>query len=266
MSGLLFKGGLHNNPQTLNPDFSFSSLHGVGCFETLRFQQGKILEFDRHYDRLLRGLHFFQLQKNIIPVKTDLYYLLQSTANHFNPTGCKIKFLTSVHAPDQADFYIDISPLPEKKHHPLSVMISKKYAINISEHHSLKLNNRLIYTLSSFEASINNVDECILLNQHSHICDATISNVFMFVGNVLFTPNLTEGCIAGVFRDKLIEKLLKENIEVHETFISQEMLLNADEIFLTNAIRGIRPVSLINGIAKISEKTNNLIKLFPQYY
>jgi branched-chain amino acid aminotransferase len=56
---------------------------------------------------------------------------------------------------------------------------------------------------------------------------------------VLYTPSLEEGCLAGTMRMQVINLALANGIKVYESPILPQHLLAADEIFLTNAIRGI---------------------------
>jgi len=61
----------------------------------------------------------------------------------------------------------------------------------------------------------------------------------------VFTPPLTEGCVAGVMRRFLLEKIPETDLTLHEKVLTEEELLKADEVFLTNALYGIRSVSCI---------------------
>jgi branched-chain amino acid aminotransferase len=100
--------------------------------------------------------------------------------------------------------------------------------------------------LSSIFAKENGFDESLILNANNRICDASLSNVFWIKGDNIFTPPLREGGIAGVTRQYLLEQLPKRNYKVEEKTCEKEELSHADEIFLTNTIRGIRWVASFN--------------------
>jgi branched-chain amino acid aminotransferase len=87
-----------------------------------------------------------------------------------------------------------------------------------------------------------NLDDCLLLNTSKRICDSSISNIFWIKDQVAHTPPLSEGCIDGAMRRHLLEKMPEAGFSVTEERLSLETLLAADEVFLTNVIRGIRPV------------------------
>ncbi len=85
--------------------------------------------------------------------------------------------------------------------------------------------------------------DCFVLNTHKRICDASIANVFWVKNKKIYTPPLSEGCIAGVMRKNLLQKIdgiIQQPCEISD-------LQNADEIFLTNAISGLRWVTEFNG-------------------
>ena len=104
----------------------------------------------------------------------------------------------------------------------------------------VKSNNYLAYAMAALWAKKNKLKDCLLLNPYNNICDSTIANIFIVQNNMVKTPALAEGCINGVARSYLIECLKKDNIALSETTISAEDILHASEVFLTNAISGIR--------------------------
>jgi branched-chain amino acid aminotransferase len=84
------------------------------------------------------------------------------------------------------------------------------------------------------------LNDCLVLNSNGNIADSTIANVFIIKDGVVFTPSLSEGCISGVMRRFLIEKLRSTDFELREEALAIKNLEEADEVFLTNAIKGIR--------------------------
>ena len=90
----------------------------------------------------------------------------------------------------------------------------------------------------------NDLDNCVLLNEKKGIVEATNANIFVVKGTEIKTPALEEGCIKGVIRKKVIEILEKNtDFTLVETSISPFEMQKADEIFLTNSIIGIQPVT-----------------------
>ena len=105
-------------------------------------------------------------------------------------------------------------------------------------------------------------NEALILNQHHRICDATIANVFFIKNHLLYTPHLKEGCVNGVMRKYLIQQLKQAGISVEEGTYSVTDLLHADELFLTNAMYGIRWVKLFGNK---TYSFNQAAQLFQQY-
>jgi branched-chain amino acid aminotransferase len=85
--------------------------------------------------------------------------------------------------------------------------------------------------------------DCLVLNTDGRVAEAISSNIFLVDNGKVFTPALTEACVAGVMRETIIEHLQSHRIPIIEKGIAIEDLLKADEIFLTDVIHGIRWVS-----------------------
>jgi len=102
----------------------------------------------------------------------------------------------------------------------------------------------MLNTLASIYADENDLDNCILLNERKGVVEVTNGNIFVVKGNIVKTPALTEGCIKGIIRKKVIEIISKnKDFSIEETTISPFEIQKADEVFITNAIIGIQPVS-----------------------
>lgn len=82
-------------------------------------------------------------------------------------------------------------------------------------------------------------DDLILLNHMGRICEGLHSNLFYVVQNEWFTPSISEGCIDGVYRKKIIHER-----KVHETSCTVEFLKEANQIYLCNSIKGLYEVQL----------------------
>jgi branched-subunit amino acid aminotransferase/4-amino-4-deoxychorismate lyase len=121
----------------------------------------------------------------------------------------------------------------------------------------VKSNNYLAYTMAALWAKEQKLNDALLLNPFNRIADATIANVFIVKDGLIKTPALSEGCVSGVMRRHLLQSVRKENMPVEETQLEIEDLMQASEIFLTNAIYGIKWVKQVGE----SEYTNQLSAL-----
>jgi len=104
----------------------------------------------------------------------------------------------------------------------------------------IKSNNYLPYLMGSMWAKENKLDDVIILNNYNRIAEVTIANMFLVKNGKIRTPALAEGCVNGVMRKYLIECIRKENMPFEETKIEVEELAEANELFITNAVQGIR--------------------------
>lgn len=105
---------------------------------------------------------------------------------------------------------------------------------------NLKSNNYLPYALAALHAKEHRLNDCLLLNSEGRICDATIANVFWVKEGKIYTPPLTEGGIAGVMRRYLLQASAAGPYPIQEAPLPPDLLPTADELFLTNAIQGIK--------------------------
>lgn len=109
---------------------------------------------------------------------------------------------------------------------------------------ALKTQSYLPSVMAARHAAARGWEDSLVLNDRGMVSESAIANVFMVREGTVFTPPLSEGCVAGVTRRRLLELLPGAGYQVVEAPISPDDLRGAQEIFLTNAIRRIRPVTL----------------------
>ena len=103
-----------------------------------------------------------------------------------------------------------------------------------------KINGRICYAMAAQEAKEKKWNDALVLSSHGNIIESSISNIFWIKNKEIFTPPLSEGCIAGIMRAHWIAVLNNKGIPVIEMPLNKELLLQADEVFLTNSVRKIR--------------------------
>jgi len=112
-------------------------------------------------------------------------------------------------------------------------------------------------------AKANKLNDCLINNVKGHIADATIANIFLVKNNLVITPSLSEACVSGVMRRYLIEKLgASPNFELREGVVTKNDLETFDEVFLTNAINGIRWVKSFRNKTYVNTQTIQLFRDF----
>ncbi|MCW3463298.1 aminotransferase class IV [Chitinophaga nivalis] len=224
--------------------------YGDGCFETLKVYQGNVLLADLHFERLQASLNL--LHFDIPPYFTKAFFVKQITELcHKNNMTNLARVRVSVFRAD-GGLYDPVNNSPqiviqswelaktvfELNENGLIVDIFPDVKKSCDKYASIKSNNCLPYVMAAMYARQHQLNEMILLNQYGRVADSTIANVFVVSNKKIYTPPLSEGGVCGVMRKHLFKTDLPFKLE--EKIISIEDLENADEIFLTNAIQGIR--------------------------
>jgi branched-chain amino acid aminotransferase len=127
---------------------------------------------------------------------------------------------------------------------PYEVDLFKDYYVSPSLLSTLKSNNKILNVVGSIYAKENNLSNCLLLNTNKHVVEALNANVFLVNGNIIKTPPLIDGCLKGVMRTQIIQLIEKmPDYSLVEDSISPFEIQKADEMFLTNVILGVQPIT-----------------------
>jgi branched-chain amino acid aminotransferase len=240
-----------SDASVIHPD-NRSFRYGEGLFETIRLHRGKMPLWNLHWNRLNSSLPqlYFEWPKHFTSSHLQEEVLQLAAKNKCtNAARVRITFFKGEgglweQPSSNFNYLVQCWPLEQEKFHmnengiDLGVFEAGRKVCDAFS--NLKSNNYLLYVMAAQYAKQQKWNEAIVLNQYGRICDATIANVFFISQNKVHTPQLTEGCVAGVMRSYLLDQLQLAGIEVHEGAYSVEDLLNANEIFLTNAFYGIR--------------------------
>ena len=225
---------------------------GESLFETIRLEKRSLHLFQFHLDRLFDGMKILGFE---CPTAFNREFLTESIlrladvngiANYGRVRLTISKGETSMNSsnPSKPDWIIECNTLPE---HYLGFNESG-YSIDIDDTNTkgsgplsnLKSGNYLLYILAAQRAKELQVNECLVLNSAGRIADSSIFNIFLIRNKVLYTPSLLESPVAGVMRRFLINYFHQSGHPVMETAIKVSDLEQADELFLTNALYGIR--------------------------
>lgn len=242
-----------NNIQLANRGLQY----GDAVFETMRGADSHIYFWEDHYFRLMASMRILRMP---IPMKFTPEYLNEKVLelikeNKLQKSPFSVKILvwrdaTGKYTPIDSNvgYFITIDKLDS----PLFTYNDQAYEVNLFRDHyvhagmlsNVKTTNRLINVLGSIYANENDYDNCLLLNDTKHVAEALNANLFLVNGYKIRTPKLESGCINGMMRKQVI-KLIGEwpDYILEEDDISPFELQKADEMFLTNSLVGIQPVS-----------------------
>ena len=147
----------------------------------------------------------------------------------------------------------------EKQHY--EVDLYKDFYITKQLLSSIKSTNKIINITGSVFADENGLDNCLLLNDSKNVVEALQGNIFMLLGTKLITPPVSEGCLNGVMRKQILNMAKKiENLEIVEEVISPFDLQKADELFITNVIKGIQPITQYRKKSFVTEVSSQLLE------
>ncbi len=232
--------------------------YGDALFETLKVNNGRILFWEDHYFRLMASMRILRME---IPMNFTMEFLESEilktiNANELFSTSARVRM--NVHRQDGGKYLpqgnlINYNIITESLHSDVYILNTRPYIIDLFKDFymspgllsTVKTNNRIINVLGSIYANENKFNNCLLLNTNKNIVEGLNGNLFLIKGNLIKTPPLEDGCIKGVMRKQIIDIIGKRtDFEIQEESISPFELQKADELFLTNVITGLQPITL----------------------
>ncbi|AZJ36340.1 aminotransferase class IV [Tenacibaculum singaporense] len=226
--------------------------YGDAIFETIKVLNGKVVFAEDHYFRLMASMRMLRMK---IPMKFTLEYLQDEILKVIKelPESSSYRIRLTVFRKDgglyapvtnEINYIIEGTPLENVEKETYRMDVFKDFYNYSGLLSTIKTTNRMLNTLAAVFAEENDLDNCILLNERKGVVETINGNIFIVKGNTIKTPALTEGCIKGIIRKKVIEIIEKHSeYTIEETTISPFEIQKADEVFITNAIVGIQPVT-----------------------
>ena len=233
-----------------------SFLYGDGVFETLKIVNNKILFFEDHYFRLMASMRIVRME---IPMTFTMEYLEEQILKLVEVLAIKdaarVRFTVfrnegGFYLPNDnsISFVIQASKLENIRYKitkiQFEVDLYKDFIVPSQLLSTLKTANKIIHVTASIFAKENQLDSALLINETKNVIEAANGNLFMLMGNKLITPPISEGCLNGIMRKQIITLAKQiDSVEVIEAGISPFDLQKADELFITNVIVGIQPIT-----------------------
>lgn len=224
---------------------------GDGVFESIRVINGESKYLPFHLERMRKGLDKLEITYS----KGDLSILevlIEQTLvkNEIEESGI-VRVIAhrsglGKYEPEtnQVIFYIEVERLRERSYQlnekGLNLGLANKIKIDLHYFSGLKTLNALPYVIAAKERANAKEDELVLLNSKNEIVEASSSNIFLVIGNKVITPSLDSGCLDGIMRRVIINKLKSKHFEVEIRNVLLQELDQANEVFISNAITGIQ--------------------------
>lgn len=249
--------------------------YGDGLFETMHIRKGRILNAGFHFDRLFHGLSVLQFEnpKTFSPefLTKKIQDLLRKNGHHENARirlmvfrGDGGVFDAENHFPNYIIESWSLSDEIEWNVNGLVIDVFPDARKSCDQFSNLKSNNYLPSAMAALFAKKNKLNDAILLNVNGRICESSIANIFIIKGQNIYTPPLSEGCVAGVIRRWFLEKFSLPHYAVIEKELSVDDLLTADELFLTNSVRPLRWVKSFGEKNFSNQKTQEIFQFVSQ--
>jgi branched-subunit amino acid aminotransferase/4-amino-4-deoxychorismate lyase len=251
---------------------------GDGLFESMRMCNGKLQFAVHHADRLRAGMKALKMEGYAL---LDEYFLRQKTTELQKKNKFKgnVRFRLTIYRDgeglytpqsNKVGYLLEGLPLEQKDYElnqkGLIIDVFDEIAKPINKLSNFKTSNALVYVMAALYQKQHRLDEALILNQHGFLCESTTANVFVVYQKIIYTPALSEGCVAGVMRTVVLQLAKTHNFQLVEAQINPQILNEAEEVFTTNASGGIKWVMgygrkrYFNEVAKaLSSKLNELI-------
>jgi branched-chain amino acid aminotransferase len=251
--------------------------YGDAAFETMLARRGRIQFWEEHYFRLMAAMRILRMSipMNYTPeyleqeiqrtlVSSDLYtadarvrlQVVRGSGGSYMPESNEVYFVIDI---DPLDFV----PFQVEQGLHVDVFRDHKKARNLLS--SVKSSNALFYIIAAQWARENDLDDCLILNEDNQVIESTRSNLFLYIaqGHKLITPEKDSGALKGIMQKKVGELSEKLEIELQERSISPFDVLKADEVWLTNSLRGVQSVRQYKKQrfgGEMAQKMNRLIE------
>lgn len=246
--------------------------YGDGLFETMRVCNGKLNFADLHADRLHLGMKALKLEgysnfdAYFIKEKVDelckrnkiaknarvRFNVFRDSDGLYTPTQNKSAYTLEAHELDSAIYSMNSKGLIMDIYEDIRKPINK-----LSNH---KTCNALPYVMAGIYKQQMRLDEVFILNQDGFLCETISANVFLVYKGQIYTPALSEGCIAGVMRNVVMDLVKDNNLNMIEAQINPEILEEVEEVFITNAAGGIQWVMGFNRKRYFNEISRFLVE------
>ena len=249
--------------------------YGDAVFETIKVNNNKPVFWEAHYFRLMASMRILRMEipMNFTPefLETQIQDLVSSmpsksisnrvkltvfrnTGGYYTPNSNDVSYIITV-----SELESDLYQISDDHY---EIELFKDYLVSPNLLSTLKTNNKAVNVVGSIFAKENNYHNCLLLNTNKSIIEALNGNVFLVQGNSIKTPPLADGCLKGIIREQLIEIITKSpDYDLIEASVSPFELQKADEIFITNVIQGIVPVTKFRKKVYTSVTSKALLKM-----
>jgi branched-subunit amino acid aminotransferase/4-amino-4-deoxychorismate lyase len=237
------------------PAISFSNRafrYGDSLFESIRYTNGKIMFLADHVKRIKLSMTTLRMNVPAEFTTSNIEQLiLHLLEQNNNKQDARIRLTVfrnegGFYTPDTNDisFLIETEVIETKGYQlnqkGLWVDVYAEIKKQINKISNLKTGSALLYVMAGITKTSLKLDDCLLVNDNGNIIESISSNIFVVKNGTLYTSPIADGCIDGVMRKQILDIAAQNKILTFEQTLTVHTLTNGDEVFLTNAIKGIQ--------------------------
>ncbi len=250
---IILNGHFYETGKALFTSENRAFKYGDGLFETIRCYKTRPLFFEEHYNRLLRGMSVMKMMVSALPGINALSEHIESLiVRNRIFTDARIRLSVfrregGLYTPENNNiaWLLESSPLPDKGFHlnenGLRIGTYSGFPKSWNLLSPYKTLNTTPFILAGLYKKENHWDDCLIENQDKKLIESISSNLFWVKNEILFTPSVSSGCVEGIMRGQILSFAREYNIPIKEVPGTKiEELLNAEEVFLTNSVSGVK--------------------------
>ncbi|MBL7935680.1 MAG: aminotransferase class IV [Bacteroidia bacterium] len=253
--------------------------YGDSLFESIRYTNGRIMFLADHVKRIKLSMTILRMnvpvefttlnieqliihlleQNNIKKEARIRLTVFRNEGGLYTPDTNDISFLIETEALETSGYIINQKGLWVDVYAEIKKPINK-----IS---NLKTGSALLYVMAGITKTSLKLDDCLLVNDNGNIIESISSNIFVVKNGTIYTSPITDGCIDGVMRKQILDLAAQNKILAFEQPLTVHTLTNGDEVFLTNAIKGVQWVGQFKNkfytnqkAVFFADKLNELVK------
>jgi len=244
-----------------------------GLFESVFFTNNKIMFLDLHYNRLLEGMKLLQIETSNLP---DKQQLIDKTRELIKANGiesaARVRLQVfrkdgGLYLPDTNDceYLLEATAIDNNEYTLNTKGLHIGITTKIKQHKSIFSKVKTIakqeMIIAALDARENKWDDAILTNTSNNITETSSSNIFAVINGNLYTPQIDDGILDGIMRQMVLKIVAENNIPIIETSLTEANLEAAEEIFITNAVKGVQWVVAFGNKRFFNNMSKRIISL-----
>jgi 4-amino-4-deoxychorismate lyase len=249
---IYLNGNIIKREEAMISPFDHGYMYGIGLFETFRTYNGHPFLLDDHLVRLNKGLEDLNIEyrcerEEVISILNQLLKMnsLQEAYVRLNVSAGVGDVGLQVEPYSEPTVIMYVKPLPSLKQKEKEGVLLETRRNSPEGRRRLKSHHYLNNILAKQEIGSDPSKEGIFLTKDGYIAEGIVSNVFFVKGDTVYTPSLETGILDGVTRQLILSLLEKLGVKVEEGLFTMEDLLESDEVFVTNSVQEIMPITKI---------------------